>query len=284
MGKNAQIKLPWADIPVLLALMRCSSMAAAGRELGLDRTTVARRLERLESQLGMQLFERQSGNLVPTDQGRHILSIAERAEQELSDLQPSDSERRFKYGKVRISLSEHVLAAFSSQLNAFIHEQPELFLELSASNQLVNLSKYEADIVLRIGRTPSKGLHTIDLGAVHFALYRLKGETGPLQIFWPRAGQVELPKLVRQKYPQAKAVAAVDGVLPTREMILAGGGAGILPKFLGDQDDRLVTCSDDILVEKYRLFIGCLHEQRNLHRIRLVMQQLGEKLKKTLAE
>lgn len=284
MGKDAHLDLPWAEVPILLALMRCRSLAAAAQALGVDRTTVARRLERLEAQLGVQLFERISGKLVATDQGRRILSAAERAEQELSHLNPSETEQRFKLGKVRIALSEHVLAGFAPQLSAFVHDHPDVFLEFVTSNRFVDLSKYEADVVLRIGRNPPEKMYTKDLGQVRFALYRRVDETGPVRIFWQRAGESEIPQFMSGDHPEAVSIAAIDGVLPTREVILAGGGAGVLPRFLGDSDSRLTPCSDDISENFYRLFIGCLHEQRNLHRIRLVMRDLTKQLTEALID
>lgn len=275
MGENAHTDLPWADVPLLLALARGKSFAAAAQLLGLDRTTVARRLERLEAKLDTQLFERLAGELSPTPQGRRILAVAERAEQELSHLEPNSEDRRLRYGKVRISVSEHVLSAFAPQLNAFIVDHPEVFLELTTSDRLVDLFKYEADIVLRIGKKPTATLHTIDLGEVHFAFYRRQGETGPVMTFWPRAGETDVPDLLLKENPEAKVIAAIDGILPTREMILAGGGAGVLPRFLGDSDERLIACSGDFTSAEYRLFMGCLPEQRNLHRIRIVMKHLS---------
>ncbi|MFY0681305.1 MAG: LysR family transcriptional regulator [Thalassovita sp.] len=284
MGKNARSELPWADVPILLALMRRKSLGAAAEALGVDRTTVARRLERLEAQLGTQLFERISGKLVATDAGRRILSAAERAEQELSSLNPTESEQRFKHGKVRIALSEHVLAGFAPQLSEFVHAHPDVFLEFVTSNRFVDLSKYEADIVIRIGRIPSEKMYTKDLGQVNFALYRRADEIGPLRIFWPRAGETDMPPVLRRDHPDAVSLAAIDGVLPTRDIILSGGGAGILPRFLGDGDTRLTAISTDLSESPYRLFIGCLQEQRNLHRIRLVMQKLTKKLAEALID
>ena len=284
MGENARLDLPWAEVPILLALMQCKSLAAAARALGVDRTTVARRLERLEAQLGAQLFERISGKLVATDQGRRILAAAERAEQELSHLNPSATAQQFKLGKVRIALSEHVLAGFAPQLSAFARDHPDVFLEFVTSNRFVDLMKYEADIVLRIGRNPPDKLYTKDLGEVRFALYRRADEAGPVRIFWPRAGETEMPQFMRRDHPEAVSSAAIDGVLPARDMIIAGGGAGVLPRFLGDRDSRLTSCSDDLSENAYRLFIGCLHEQRNLHRIRLVMRDLTKQLTKALID
>jgi len=282
LGENAQTELPWGEVPVLLALARGKSFAVAAQMLGIDRTTVARRLERLEAQLDTQLFDRVAGGLSLTQHGRRILAVSERAEQELSHIQTNCEERRIKYGKVRISVSEHVLSAFAPQLNAFMNDHPDLFLELTTSNRLVDLAKYEADVVLRIGKRPTATLHTRDLGEVRFAYYRRQDETGPILTFWPRAGETEVPAQLLKDHPDAKVVAAIDGVLPTRDMILAGGGAGALPHFLGGSDDRLIPCSEDILPDTFRLFMGCLPEQRNLQRIQIVMKHLSKSLSQSL--
>ena len=93
MSKNTHMNLPWSEVPILLALMRGKSLMAAASELKVDRTTVARRLERLEASLGLQLFERLNGKLEPTEHGRRLFSIAERAEQELSDIQSDDEDK-----------------------------------------------------------------------------------------------------------------------------------------------------------------------------------------------
>lgn len=279
MGKNAQMNIPlWADMPILLALMRAGSFDAAAHSLGIDRTTVARRLERVEKRLEIQLFDRASGRLKPTEEGRRILSAGERAEQELTDIQPDYGDKRFTHGKVRISLSEHILSAFSAQLFELITAHPDLFLEFTTSNRLVDLSRYEADIVIRISQHPQDAMHTVDLGPIPFGLYRRADSNGPILHFWASPGETTVPKHTLQAYPEASVIAAIDGVLATREMILSGDGVGVLPSFLGDQDERLKLISDKTIDSKYRLIVGCLPEQRNLHRIRTVMRYLSKRL------
>ncbi|WP_394199526.1 LysR family transcriptional regulator [Litoreibacter albidus] len=278
MGKNAHSNLPWAEIPILLAIARHQSFAAASEVLGIDRTTVARRLDRLEEQLDTHLFERDAGRLTLSAQGRRMLAVAERAEQALSHLQPVGEDRRRRYGKVRISVSEHVLSAFAPQFAALITERPEVFLELTTSNRLASLQRYEADIILRIGQQPAATLHTLDIGAVHFAAYRARSDQGPLHRFWSRAGNTELPDNIRAIAPDAQVIAAVDGVSSLRDMILNGGGAGVLPRFVGDCDTRLEAVTENWPGLEYRLYLGCLPEQRNLHRIRLTMKGLAKRL------
>lgn len=282
-GNFAQDKLPWSDIPFILALARCRSFSDAAEVLKVDRTTVARRLDKLETQLNSKIFERHLGELSLSTEGRRIVAIAERAEQELSQIQIDTDERRIKYGKVRVSVSEHVLAAFAPEVCQLIADLPEAFLEFTTSDRQVDLAKYEADIVLRIGRAPPPRLHTIDLGEMRFACYRPKTETGPVKKYWARAGETEVPKVLRKDHPDAEVIAAVDGILPMREVIIAGGGAALLPYIVGEKDERLRMCSDFVSSGKFRLYAGCLPEQRHLHRIRLVMKHLSKTLSAALA-
>lgn len=284
MGKNAQGKLLWADAPFILSLARGRSFAAAAKDLGVDRTTVARRLERLEAQLGTMLFDRISGQLEFTQEGRRILSFVERAEQELFQLHSDQDNQRIVFGKVRVSLSQHVLAGFADQLSQFIGEHPEVFLELTTSDRFVDLYKYEADIVLRIGKLQPDKLHSIDLGAVSFGLYQRADQIEPVEKLLAMPGQTELPKQMRPQSGQARIVTAIEGVLPTRDMILAGAGAGVLPKFIGHSDTRLQPCSDDFPIGPYRLSMSCLPEQRNLARIRIVMNNLTSSIGEALKE
>lgn len=282
MSKNARYNLPWPDVPVLLALTRRKSLMAAATELGIDRTTVGRKLERLEALLGVQLFERIHGKLEPTEHGRRIFSIAERAEQELGDIQSGNDDKRFGYGKVRISTSEHVASGFATQISAFTENNPEVFLEIGTSNQFTDLTKYEADIVLRIGRKPTPSLWTTDLGTVRFGLYKRADDISPIERIWTNPGNLELHSDITNAYPMAKIAAAIDGVLPTREMILSSGGAGVMPCFLGDHDDRLSLCPVQLPAANFRLFLGCLPEQRSLNRIQMTMRGLSDPIRRAL--
>ncbi len=283
-GKNAHRKLPWGDVPFFLALARKKSFSAAAEDLRVDRTTAARRLDKLEASFGIKLFERHSGQLELTQDGRRIMASVERAEQELGQLNADLDNHHKAYGRVRISLSEHVLVGFADQLNQFIQEHPEVFVELITSDRFVDLHKYEADIVLRIAKAPPEKLKNIDLGAVTFGVYQRADQEGKVSSFWAMPGQSELTRQMAKINTQAVVKAAIDGVLPTREMVLAGGGAGVLPKFLGENDQGLVLAATAEQRSSYRMTISCLPEQRNLHRIRIVMKELSMLIRQALSD
>lgn len=65
------------DLRYVLSLSRTGRIAAAARKLGVDYSTFSRRIARIESQMGVRLFERHAGILKPTDRGKTIVRRAE---------------------------------------------------------------------------------------------------------------------------------------------------------------------------------------------------------------
>ena len=76
----------WDDLRFLVTLGREGTLAAAARRLGVDQTTVARRLRALEACLGTPLFERLRGQLTPTPMGEELLARGQRMEAEVAAL------------------------------------------------------------------------------------------------------------------------------------------------------------------------------------------------------
>src|SRR5215471_17921374 len=76
----------WDDLRYVLALARFATIAEAARRLSVDEATVARRLARIERQLGARLFDRDRGKSAPTEAGRAAAKRAERVEQEVERL------------------------------------------------------------------------------------------------------------------------------------------------------------------------------------------------------
>lgn len=275
LGKSAQ-GFPWGDMPFFLALARAGNPARAAADLGMDRTTMVRRLDKLEASLGRQLFDRVPGAYNLTPHGRTVFAAAERAEQELSAAgNPHLS--RFPLGRVRISMSEQILSGFAHTFAEMAEKLPEILLELATTDRFVDLSRFEADVVLRLSRKPPSGLHAVDLGAVKFALYRPAGTPAPAR-FITRPGEEEVPGYVRDLLPGAQQVMSVDGMVSVCAMVRAGMGAGILPRFLGAHDPQLAEIGPIAVGPVFHLFAACLPEQRNLQRIRRVLAYLRKNM------
>ncbi|CTQ53998.1 HTH-type transcriptional activator CmpR [Roseibium album] len=278
MSKNAQAELPWSDLPFFLALARTKTLSAAARALNLDRTTVSRRAEHLERSLGRQIFERNTGQFELTSYGRRVFSAAERAEQELKALDTTQDPKRHAFGTVRLSLSAQFFPALSKILAKFGETHPDILLQVTTSDRFVSLNRFETDVALRLSRQTPKGLSVTKLGRLSYYLYRRADLAGPVVDYITHPGRETIPEEVRAAAPDAQIVMSVDGVLPMRDLIAAGVGAGILPSFLGDADTRLAKCSVELSNGEFHLFLACMPEQKRLHRVNRLVTFLSKEL------
>lgn len=141
----------WDDVRVFLAGHRHRSLAAAAARLGLDTSTVSRRLAALEEHLGVRLFERTRSGLVPTRAAERMLAAAEAMEAAhgrlARDLSATESEAE---GVVRISTAPALADTFvAPALPRLRRRHPRISIELDASVRSLDLARYEADIALR---------------------------------------------------------------------------------------------------------------------------------------
>lgn len=152
----------WHDLTVFLALQRQRTLAGAGLALGINETTIARRLRRLEEALGQKLFHRTtSGVLDLTETGQALLPHAEQIEAEhgtIRDLAGAAS--RSLQASVRISGVPIVInRILLPQLHTLHAQHPGLTVELVPEGRNIDLTKREADIALRMARPSQGGLN-----------------------------------------------------------------------------------------------------------------------------
>jgi DNA-binding transcriptional LysR family regulator len=161
----------WDDLRVFLALERQRSHAGAARLLGVDPTTVGRRLAALEEAVGVRLFQRTRAGLVPTDEGTRLATCAARIEAEVlavgSELRGGGLD-----GPVRITAGDGILASvLLPSLGELLARHPRLRVELCGASQNLDLSRREADVALRLSRPKEPYLVTRRIATVPFRLF-----------------------------------------------------------------------------------------------------------------
>jgi DNA-binding transcriptional LysR family regulator len=141
----------WNDLRFLLALQRQGTLIGAARELGVDQTTVTRRLRSLEKATGSELFGRHRSGAVLTRLGAEMVITAERLEMEMLNLEARvlGGEPRLE-GPVRITMPLAYATDFTKEIAEFARIYPGIELEVVGSDRLRSLTKREADIALRI--------------------------------------------------------------------------------------------------------------------------------------
>jgi DNA-binding transcriptional LysR family regulator len=141
----------WDDLRLFLAVARAGSLGVAARRLGLDTSTVSRRLAGLEEELGARLFERTRQGLVATrlaELGLPALEVMEAAQGRFArDI--SGAERAVE-GVVRLSAAPGLAQDFVAPILVKLHARhPRLRIEIDASARVIDLSRHEADVALR---------------------------------------------------------------------------------------------------------------------------------------
>ena len=165
--------IDWNDLRYFLAIARGGTLSRASRLLGINATTVGRRLAALEEQVQARLFDRTPDGYVLTPSGRDLLPRAERMESEAIALDRDviGADQRAS-GSVRLTATEMLATRFiMPHLPRFHALHPEITLELECTTRFVSLARREADIALRLSRPREDNVVGRRLASVPLSLY-----------------------------------------------------------------------------------------------------------------
>jgi DNA-binding transcriptional LysR family regulator len=150
--------LPWDDVRLFLALCRARTVGEAAKALGIDPSTVSRRLAALEEALATTLFARSRDGITPTKAAEDLLAAAEQVEQGVARFTSAvDSLERDVSGLVRMTCPGDVADVIVvPMLRELLAKHPQLRVALDAGESVLDLTRREADIALRVVR-PTRG-------------------------------------------------------------------------------------------------------------------------------
>lgn len=147
----------WDDLRIARAVYETGSYAAAGARLRINETTVARRLARLQQDLGVTLFEAVDGVRKPSAQCEELVALAAKMAGHAERIESLGADELGLIGRRRIATTDSIAAeVLAPKLSDFLAAQPGLTLDLLASTENVNFSRWEADIAVRLSK-PDKG-------------------------------------------------------------------------------------------------------------------------------
>jgi DNA-binding transcriptional LysR family regulator len=163
----------WSLLHTFLAVLDKGSLVAAASSTGLSQPTLGRHIDSLEAQLGVSLFERAGRGLQPTQAAHAIAPLVRQMETAANELMMMLKQSASQHqGTVRISCSRDVAAyCLPKLLPELKAAQPQIQIEIIASNEQSNLLRREADIALRLTRPTQAALITKKLGDLPFGVY-----------------------------------------------------------------------------------------------------------------
>lgn len=250
--------LPWDDFRLVKAIADTGSLNGAADRLGLNHSTIFRRLGDIEHRLGTAVFERHRSGYAATPAGEDMIALASRIEEDVArftrklagqELAPS--------GELRITTNDTLIQHLLMPVFAgFRAAYPQIRLELIVGNQVLNLSKRDADIAIRPTDHPPETLVGRRLADLAWAIYGRKSDGLPvladpaamLESLYARPwiglseqfNAFKACRFVNEQIGLERIAMRINTVLGLAEAVAAGIGIGPLPCFIADRNPALV--------------------------------------------
>jgi DNA-binding transcriptional LysR family regulator len=258
---SSKADLSWDDLRYFLRAAEAKTLAGAARALGVEHTTIGRRLSALERALGAPLVVRGSDGIKLTPLGERLLPVVRELERGVTTVQDL---ARCSQTRVRLALPSGLSQLFTGRLADLRSRHPELALELSSGARAVDLKNGEADLAIRAGPIQDDELIARRLGEMGWSLYAAesylarRGKPNPLDDLSEHDVIGYDPLLAATPAAQWLEAHATRAhvVLRSREMTdmvsAAAGGIGLalLPCVLADAEPKLTRLSPEVLATR----------------------------------
>jgi DNA-binding transcriptional LysR family regulator len=290
--KRAAVRpmLSWDDFRYVKAIADTRSLAGAAELLGVNHSTVFRRLGQIEQQLGSRLFERGRAGYAPTACGEQMVELAERMGDDIvsfertvtgQDLRPS--------GELRVTTSDVLLLHFLGDvLIAFRRAYPEIALDIVVSNQRLNLSKRDADVAVRATYHNPDPLAGSKIARIAWAVFgpaalateAFDPERDARRHDWVAfSDPVAIAKAIRwlrEHAGEKRIVYKINTMVGLAEAAAGGVGLALLPCYVGTAVAGLAQLSPPLPELEGELWLLTHPDLRNTARVRAFLDYCAE--------
>jgi DNA-binding transcriptional LysR family regulator len=258
-------ELQWDDLRYFLRAAQAGTLSGAARAMGVQHSTIGRRLSALERALGAPLFIRSPDGLHLTPLAQRMLPLAEEVERAVLAVHGSATQRP---ARVRLAMPSGFTQLFMASLPRLRQAYPQLTLELLTGVQVLDLHKGQADLALRSGQVAGQAQDLVmrPVGESGFSLYAapaylarkpapadcdaLSGHEligyDPAMAELPAAQWVE-QRLARAGQPGASLALRSREMIEMRAAAVSGAGLALLPCVLGADEPGLVRITPRVL-------------------------------------
>lgn len=280
------------DLRYLAAVADAGRLVAAARNLGVDHSTVSRRLHALESALGTRLIGRGADGWVLTDEGRVVAEHArtiqdavERAARSVGSVAPDDLR-----GTIRVVAADGFGTRFvTPALTTLRRYNPDLQVELLTGAQYLSVRQANFDVAIIIGEPPKSRLYMERLCGYDSAFFASegylaeRGDPGSVDelVKHPLIYLVDSLERVRELdlsayVPGAAVDFASTNIFALLEATRQGGGVGLLPRFMAETAPELRRVSAPVSPDRVDVTLVIRREvlnRRDVHAVRLALHR-----------
>jgi len=274
--------LSWDDFRYVKAIAEARSLGGAARALGVNHSTVFRRLGQIEHQLGSRLFERGRAGYALTPSGEEMVRLAERLGEDITsferkvtgqDLRPS--------GELRITCNDMVLQHLLVDVFiGFRRAYPDIVLDVVVSNSLLNLSKRDADVAVRATYQQPETLSGRRISRIAWSVYGPQSLAGrPFDIandvarhdwvgFADSIALSRATKWLKDRGGDGRVVYKANTLLGMANAVAGGIGLALLPCYVGEASGRLARLCPPLPEVGGELWLLTHPDLRNTARVR----------------
>ena len=271
----------WDDLRFFLALCEAGTLTGAARATGVEHTTVARRIDALETALAARLFDRFPKGWSLTAAGTALVPHARKLEDDMHALLNVARGASEVVGSVRVSAPPALAACLlAPRLRAPLARLPGIEIDLRAEARTTDLMRRQADIALRFARPTAPGLVAKVLAHVDYALYAQADYAAVrLPAQWEFLGYDDL----QQDAPQQEWLDKVRGarrysvrsndLLTLLQAAVAGCGVGVFPRYAAAGAPGMVALDPPCPVRR-KLWLVMHDDVRRAPHVRAVADQI----------
>ena len=247
---NAQndADMNWDDLRLFLAVARSGSISGAAKQLGVQHSTISRRIRQFEQMLGARLIERKKGGYELTQAGEHVKEAANNIEREVLGVDGVLIGKDTRLiGPLRVTAINNMASSILMPMFAdFSNKHPLVELHIVVSNLDASLAQRDADVAIRLTNSPPDTLVGKRIVTVASTIYGSRSYIEKLRQNNNDPRWIGVECCVFHKIWTKQACGEQpyhfisDDTLLTLAAIKENLGVSILPCFMGDSDTALV--------------------------------------------
>jgi len=241
----------WDNLRYVLMVANKGSIAAAARELEVNRTTVLRRIDKFQKNLNCRIFDRSKTGYVLTPEAEKMINAAREVEDTLFTMQRQIAGHELKLeGELRVTTTDSfMLSVLGPHLATFREKHPHIVVDLLVTNSVLDLNRRDADVAIRPTGNPDSSLVSKRVCDVEFGVYASDDylePTVPGKITEGRwiglvdsLGTTPIGNWFDETIDKSRICMRCDSFVAIRIAAEAGIGLALLPRFLGDASQSL---------------------------------------------
>ncbi|QLY27541.1 LysR family transcriptional regulator [Nocardia huaxiensis] len=274
------------DLLVLLAVGRSGRYVSAADELGLNHTTISRRIAALEQALGGRVLTRGASGWELTDLGREALTAAEAIESAVRSLTSSTTSLE---GMVRMSATDGFSAYLAAPAVAAVQRtHPKLAVEIITATRRASPQRSSMDLEVVVGKPQVRRAEAVSLGDYTLGLYAARSYAAtrglpesiddlsdhPLVYFIDSMLQVDDLDLAPAFAPLMRESITSTNVFVHVEATRAAAGLGLLPCFMADRHPDLIRVLPDQVAVRLTYWLVARRETLRRPEVAAIVESL----------